>query len=53
MAKVSRSDIRRRAWAIPKINFEAKQEPRWTSFAGFVLFQAFLSQLRLTARLAS
>ncbi len=53
MAKVSRSAVRRQARAIPRINFESNHEPRLTSFAGLVLFQAFFSQLRLKARLAS
>lgn len=53
MSKLSRSAVRRKAHAIPKVKFESKEAPRLTSFAGLVLFQAFFSQIRLKTRLAS
>ena len=46
--KVSRSDVRCKAHAMPKLQFENE---RLTSFAGLVVFQQFFSEIALKTRL--
>jgi hypothetical protein len=46
--KYSRSDVRKKAYALPKLKFENQ---RLTSFAGLVVFQEFFVALDLKARL--
>jgi hypothetical protein len=48
--KCSRSDVRRKAHALPQIKFE---DQTLTSFAGLVLWQKFFATLQLKARLAA
>jgi len=47
--KLSRSDVRKKAHAIPTLRFENQT---LTSFSGLVVFQALFAQLQLKARLA-
>ena len=48
--KCSRSDVRRKAHALPEIKFE---DQTLTSFAGLVLLQKFFATLQLKTRLAA
>jgi hypothetical protein len=48
--KYSRSDVRKKAHALPKLKFENQ---RLTSFAGLVVFQEFFAAVDLKARLSA
>ena len=48
--KCSRSDVRRKAHALPNLKFE---DQTLTSFAGLVIFQKFFMAIELKTRLSS
>ena len=51
--KLSRSQVRRKAHAIPEVRFEKEEARTLTSFAGLTLFQKFFAVIGLKRRLSA